>query len=251
MTTPPLPFAQSFKSRLRRDATLPLIWLALGSPALAEIATLAMPSGLVIDLQHGLWERGALESAVGIAGTRIPVIARTADFSPTAVGVALDAGVAAVMAPLVETADDARTLASAGRYPPIGRRSGGGLRPLLAGYEGMLAANQHVALGAMIETALGARNADAICAVEGIDFVFIGTGDLRLSMPSASSAELAACCARIRDAAHGRGLPCGLFTSDAAAARQAFADGYEMAVVANDIGVAMHGFAQAMQFHPA
>lgn len=245
MTTPTLPFAHAFKPE--RGARLPLVWLALGSAALAEIAARANPAGLVIDLQHGLWERGALEAAAGIGGARTPVIARTADFSATAVGAALDAGVAAVMAPLVETAGDARALASAGRYPPAGKRSGGGLRPLLAGMEGMLASNQHVALGAMIETPLGAQNAEAICAVEGIDFVFIGTGDLQISSPGASAEELAACCARIRDIAHAQGLPCGLFTSDAAAARQAFADGYEMAVVANDIGLAAQGFAQAMQ----
>lgn len=234
--------------RLERGAALPLIWLALGSPALAEIAVRSAPgAAVVIDLQHGLWERVAFEAAAGIAGSQSMVIARTADFSATAVGAALDAGVSAVMAPLVESADDARALVSASRYPPLGRRSGGGVRPLLAGLEAMRSANQRVAVGAMIETALGAKNAEAICAVEGIDFIFIGTGDLQLSMPEASAAQLDASCARIRDVAHQNGLPCGIFTSDAVAARQAFADGYEMAVVANDFGLAARGFAQALQ----
>lgn len=241
------PFDHPFKLRLERGAVLPLVWLALGSAALAEIAARSVPAAIVLDLQHGLWERGSLEAAAGIAGARTSVIARTADFSATAVGAALDAGVAAVLAPLVESADDARVLASAGRYPPQGRRSGGGVRPLLAGVDSMLAVNQHVAVGAMIETARGAQNAEAICAVEGIDFVFIGTGDLQLSMPEAGPEQLKACCARIRDIAHQQGLPCGLFTSDADAARQAFAEGYELAVVANDIGLAARGFAQAMQ----
>jgi 2-dehydro-3-deoxyglucarate aldolase/4-hydroxy-2-oxoheptanedioate aldolase len=66
-------------------------------------------------------------------------------------------------------------------------------------------------------------------------------------MPEAGPEQLKACCARIRDIAHRQGLPCGLFTSDAQAARQAFAEGYELAVVANDIGLAASGFAQAMQ----
>ncbi|MDM0033541.1 aldolase/citrate lyase family protein [Variovorax sp. J22P271] len=241
------PFQHPFKPRLQRGAVLPLIWLALGSAALAEIAARSVPAAIVVDLQHGLWERGSLEAAAGIAGARTSVIARTADFSATAVGAALDAGVAAVLAPLVDSADDARVLARASRYPPQGRRSGGGVRPLLAGVDSMLAANQQVAVGAMIETALGAQNAEAICAVEGIDFIFIGTGDLQLSMPEAGPGQLKACCARIRDIAHQQGLPCGLFTSDAEAARQAFAEGYELAVVANDIGLAARGFAQAMQ----
>jgi len=222
------------------------VWLALGSPALAEIAAQSQPGALVIDLQHGLWERSALEAAIGTAGARVPVIARTADFTASAMGLALDAGACAVMAPLVESAEDARAVVSAGRYPPQGRRSGGGVRPLLAGAAGMSAVNPHVTLGAMIETEAGARHADAICAVEGLDFIFIGTGDLQLSL-GAGTDEVQACCARIRDAAHAHGLPCGIFTADAAAARAAFADGYELAVVANDIGLAAHGFAQAMQ----
>src|SRR6218665_125126 len=272
------PFEHPFKIRLERGTVLPLVWLALGSAALAEIAARSVPAAIVLDLQHGLWERGSLEAAAGIAGVCTSVIARTADFSAPAVGAALDAGVAAVMAPLVESADDARVLAGASRYPPQGRRSGGGgggwgweggegrrrlarpsryppqgrrsgggVRPLLAGADSMLAVNRHVAVGAMIETALGAQNAEAICAVAGIDFIFVGTGDLQLSMPAASPGQLKACCARIRDIAHRQGLPCGLFTSDAVAARQAFAEGYELAVVANDIGLAARGFADAVQ----
>jgi 2-keto-3-deoxy-L-rhamnonate aldolase RhmA len=247
MNSPAPPFEHPFKPRLVPGAVLPLVWLALGSAALAEIAARSAPAAIVVDLQHGLWERSALEAAAGIAGARTSVLARTADFSATSVGAALDAGVAAVMAPMVESADDARVLASASRYPPQGRRSGGGVRPLLAGFDSMRAANQHVAVGAMIETAPGAQNTQAICAVEGIDFIFIGTGDLQLSMPDASPEQLKACCARIRDIAHAQGLPCGLFTSDAAAARQAFADGYELAVVANDIGLAARGFVEALQ----
>src|SRR6218665_3603626 len=268
------PFEHPFKIRLERGTVLPLVWLALGSAALAEIAARSVPAAIVLDLQHGLWERGSLEAAAGVAGGGAAigfarqhglwergsleaaagiagvcpsVIARTADFSAPAVGAALDAGVAAVMAPLVESADDARVLAGASRYPPQGRRSGGGVRPLLAGADSMLAVNRHVAVGAMIETALGAQNAEAICAVAGIDFIFVGTGDLQLSMPAASPGQLKACCARIRDIAHRQGLPCGLFTSDAVAARQAFAEGYELAVVANDIGLAARGFADAVQ----
>ena len=140
------PFQHPFKPRLQRGAVLPLMWLALGSAALAEIAARSVPAAIVVDLQHGLWERGSLEAAAAMAGARTSVIARTADFSATAVGAALDAGVAAVLAPLVESADDARVLASAGRYPPQGRRSGGGVRPLLAGIDSMLAATQHVAV---------------------------------------------------------------------------------------------------------
>src|SRR6218665_2994069 len=126
MNSQPPPFEHPFKIRLERGAVLPLVWLALGSAALAEIAARSVPAAIVLDLQHGLWERGSIEAAAGIAGGCTSVIARTADFSAPAVGAALDAGVAAVMAPLVESADDARVLAGASPHPPQGRRSGGG-----------------------------------------------------------------------------------------------------------------------------
>src|SRR6218665_758099 len=237
------PFEHPFKIRLERGTVLPLVWLALVSAALAEIAARSVPAAIVLDLQHGLWERGSLEAAAGIAGVCTSLIAPTPHFSPPARG----AGVPRVRAPGGERADDPRALPAPSRYPPQGRRSGGGVRPLLAGADSMLAVNRHVAVGAMIETALGAQNAEAICAVAGIDFIFVGTGDLQLSMPDASPGQLKACCARIRDIAHRQGLPCGLFTSDAVAARQAFAEGYELAVVANDIGLAARGFADAVQ----
>lgn len=223
-----------------------LVWLALGNVALAEIASHAGPDAIVLDLQHGLWDRSTLEAATGIVNTRTPVIARVADHSATAIATALDAGASAVLAPMIESADDARRVVAAGRYPPMGQRSAGGVRPLMHGLAAMREADQHVALGALIETRNGVDNAAAICAVPGIHFVFIGTGDLALSMGDADHAQLALHCARVRDAAHANGLCCGLFTGNAQAARMGLDDGYDMVVVANDIELATRGFADAM-----
>ena len=232
---------------LRVGQPVRLLWLALGSVALAEIASLAQPDAVVLDLQHGLWERGTLEAAIGIVNARVSVIVRTADDSLAAIASALDAGAAGVLVPLVETAEDARRIVQAGRYPPVGRRSAGGVRPLVHGIAGMRLADQNLALGALIETVQGVENASEICAVAGLNFVFIGTGDLSISLGDGDAAALAACCARVRDAAHSHGLPCGLFTMDADAAREALANGYDMVVVANDIALTRNGFVQAMQ----
>ncbi|MEO6624234.1 MAG: aldolase/citrate lyase family protein, partial [Burkholderiaceae bacterium] len=147
---------------------------------------------------------------------------------------------------LVETAADAQRIVQAGRYPPIGRRSAGGVRPLMHGLAGMQQADTQTALGALIETARGVDNATAICAVPGLHFVFIGTGDLGLSLGDAGAGTLNACCARVRVAANANGLPCGIFTNDADAARAALADGYDMVVAANDIELAHRGFGQAL-----
>lgn len=240
-------YHRSLRPSLRPGQATRLVWLALGSVALAELAGLAGPDAVVLDLQHGLWERSAMEAAIGIINQRVPVMVRVADHSMAAVANALDAGAAAVLVPLVETADDARRIVRAGRYPPVGRRSAGGVRPLMHGLAGMQLADRHLALGALLESTQAVENAHVICAVPGLDFVFIGTGDLGLSLGCASNEGLSAACARIRDAAHAHGLPCGVFTNDAEAARGALANGYDMVVVANDIELARHGFTQAMR----
>jgi 2-dehydro-3-deoxyglucarate aldolase/4-hydroxy-2-oxoheptanedioate aldolase len=251
MPPPTALFERPLRPLLRPGNTLRLVWLALGNVPLAEIAAHARPDVLVLDLQHGLWERGALEAAIGLAQRHVPVLARTTDSSLPAVAQALDAGAAGVLVPLVESADDARRIVESGRYPPLGRRSAGGVRPLMHGVPAMLDAGAQVALGALIETARGVANAEEICAVEGLDFIFIGTGDLALSLGPGKPGALARACAQVRRAAQARGLACGLFTGTLAAARKALADGYEMAVVANDIDLAVRGIGEAVRGIPA
>ena len=81
------------------------------------------PAAIVLDLQHGLWERGTVEAAIASTGQRVPVIARCADNTHAAIAQALDAGAASVLVPLIETVDDARRALDASRYPPRGSRS--------------------------------------------------------------------------------------------------------------------------------
>jgi 2-keto-3-deoxy-L-rhamnonate aldolase RhmA len=233
------------KPLLQGDTPINLIWLALGSAPMAEFAARAAPGAIVLDLQHGLWERGTLEAAIMAAGTRTPVIARCADNSHPAIAQALDAGASSVLLPLIETADDARRAVSASRYPPFGTRSAGGVRPLLAGIDAMFEADRHVAIGLLIETVQGVDQVEEIAAVPGIDYLFIGTGDLSLSRGTADAEVIGRDCARVLAAARKRGLPCGIFTNDAAQARKAFGNGYRMAVAANDIELLKQGFATA------
>lgn len=238
--------ARSLRPALEAGAPIHLLWLAVGSPAMAEIAASTEPDAIVLDLQHGLWSRHQLEAAVGIAGARVPVIARCADSSPAAIGTALDAGASSVLVPLIESAEQAVAAVSACRYPPQGTRSAGGVRPLLGGVEGMLAAGSQTTVGLMIETVAGVEQAEAIAAVPGVDYLFIGTGDLALSRGPAQADQIAADCARVLAAARECGVPCGIFTGDANAARQRSAEGYAMTVCGNDISLLHEGFRHAV-----
>jgi 2-dehydro-3-deoxyglucarate aldolase/4-hydroxy-2-oxoheptanedioate aldolase len=171
----------SFKARLSDGDCLGAVWLALGSAVLAEMAAREHPDAIVLDSQHGLWHRRELEAAIGLVPSRIPVLVRVEDNTMTVIGSALDAGAEGVIVPLVESAEQAAQAIASVRYPPRGRRSGGGVRPL-HDFGCYLRGADALATVVMIETLAGVEQATAIAATEGVDMVFIGTGDLALSL---------------------------------------------------------------------
>ncbi|HYF07005.1 MAG TPA: aldolase/citrate lyase family protein, partial [Acetobacteraceae bacterium] len=99
----------------------------------------------------------------------------------------LDNGAMGVVVPHVDTAEEAKTVARAFRYPPVGERSWGGPPAQFAFTVSDIAAaqaelNREIFVCVMIETPQAVANADAIAAVAGVDSLMIGTSDLTASM---------------------------------------------------------------------
>ncbi len=238
---------RTLRARLSSGECVDAVWLSLGSVALCEIAARSGPGVVVIDMQHGLWERATLEAAIGIAAIYAPVMVRIADHSAAAISQALDAGAEGILAPLIETVQQAAAVGSAARFPPAGSRSGGGIRPLHDFARYVDDARRSTVVGVMIETRAGLEQADAIAADPSVDLVFIGTGDLALALgefPKVGLAHARACAAILR-ACEARGLVCGAFTSSIDAARQWRDKGYRLVVTASDMEMARAGFASA------
>lgn len=241
------PSRPTFRARLARGEPMAALWLALGAPALAELAARALPDAIVLDLQHGLWDRAGIEAAAGVVPPSVPLLARVAENRAAAIGTALDAGCEGVIVPLVESGAEAAAAVAAARYPPHGLRSGGGIRPLMD-FPAHVAAAREVAAVVMIETAAGVARAAEIAAVPGLDMVFIGTGDLALSLGAApGEAAHEGACRAVLAACRAAGLPCGIFTMSPAAARARAAEGYALTVAANDAGLIAEGFAGAVR----
>jgi 2-keto-3-deoxy-L-rhamnonate aldolase RhmA len=238
---------RTLRARLSSGECVDAVWLSLGSVALCEIAARSEPGVVVIDMQHGLWERATLEAAIGIAAIYAPVMVRVADHSAAAISQALDAGAEGILAPLIETAQQAAAIGSAARFPPAGNRSGGGIRPLHDFPRYVDDARRSTVVGVMIETRAGLEQADAIAADPNVDLVFIGTGDLALALGEFPKAGLAhaRACAAILSACEARGLVCGAFTGSIEAARQMRDKGYRLVVTASDMEIARSGFANA------
>jgi 2-keto-3-deoxy-L-rhamnonate aldolase RhmA len=100
---------------------------------------------------------------------------------------ALDNGALGIVVPHVDTAEQAKRLVEAFRYPPMGHRSAGG-PPAQFGYrppqqvQAQKELNEEILIIPMIETPKAVENADAIAAITGIDCLLIGTNDLSNEM---------------------------------------------------------------------
>jgi 2-keto-3-deoxy-L-rhamnonate aldolase RhmA len=147
------------RARLGREP-LAGFWMSIGSPAIVELAASAGADVIVLDLQHGLWDRVGMEHAIGVAAPVTSVLVRVAENTAAAIGQALDAGAEGVIVPLVETAAETACAVAAACFPPHGTRSGGGLRPLSAGFPAYVeGARTRTMVGVMIETPLGVATA--------------------------------------------------------------------------------------------
>jgi 4-hydroxy-2-oxoheptanedioate aldolase len=129
----------------------------------------------------------------------------------------LDVGVQTLMVPMVETAEQARELVRAMRYPPHGVRGvGGGLTRATrwdAVPDYIRTAHEQLCLIVQIESPLGVANAAEIAAVDGVHAVFIGPADLSTGMGhagDASQGEVQDAIRRTVDATLAAGKACGI-----------------------------------------
>lgn len=237
---PPPP--DGLKARLKTGEVTACHWLALGSPALAELAAEAAPDAIVFDLQHGLWDRAGLEAAIGLVGDRTQPLVRTADQSASAIGAALDAGAHGIIAPLVNSAQECEGVVAQALYPPLGRRSAGGVRSLADFAAYSTAANANLLIAVMIETVQGVAAAEDIAATPGLNMIFIGPGDLSLALgEAAGSPVFEAALARILAAGRGAGVAVGIFTPSLDIALARAAQGFQFVVFADDVDLNRRG----------
>ena len=136
-----------------------------------------------IDRQHGMIDNGDMIAMLqGLSSSGTPAFVRVEWNDPAEIMKALDAGAAGVIVPMINSAEDARRAVGACRYAPQGYRSvGPGRSGLAVGGYPPAVSNTNVLCLVMIETVEAVERADEIAAVEGVDGIFLGPGDLALS----------------------------------------------------------------------
>ena len=155
--------------------------LVYDSPSLAEHVAHLGFDFVWIDWQHGQWSEHTLNDALAryLTVASAPIV-RVKGNEPGTINRVLDMGAMGVIVPYVQDADQARAAVRATYYPPIGIRSGGGVRLGLIGdgaADYFAHANGEIFLCVMVETELAISNIEEIMRVPGIDVVLIGPDD--------------------------------------------------------------------------
>ena len=157
----------------------------------AEIVTIAKTAGFdtfYIDLEHStLSFETASQICLTAMNAGIAPFVRLPNLAPDVIARILDGGALGVIAPHVESAEQAKQVVKAAKFPPLGERSHGGVLPHM-GFRSFPAAEVGEAVNAatmvviMIETKEALEAIDEIAAIDGVDLLFIGTNDLCASL---------------------------------------------------------------------
>jgi len=177
------------KRKLRAGEPTFGTWLSLDNLHTARVLARAGFDWLTLDLEHSAidWSQAAAIFAVVADAGCVP-LARVPEGNHYLIKRVLDAGAWGIVAPMVNTPEQARIAIAAAKYPPQGNRSaGGGMHALgfdASADEYYERANDEILVVLQIESPRGVENAAAISALPGCDALFVGPVDLRFTMRS-------------------------------------------------------------------
>ncbi|RAH77793.1 2,4-dihydroxyhept-2-ene-1,7-dioic acid aldolase [Aspergillus japonicus CBS 114.51] len=172
---------------LRAGAKPVMTFLGLPSFRTAQIVAHTGVDGIIIDCEHGnISDDGMHSATAAIAAMGVSPLVRLRMTHPDLIKRALDAGAHGIVVPMINTADEAQAVVAHAKFPPQGLRGQGSAFPAIAHGNDLptyiKTANDTLITCVQIETKLGVENVDAICAVPGVDMIFIGPNDLALSV---------------------------------------------------------------------
>ena len=235
---------KSFADRLRNGPAAFAAWSGNVDPGNVESMLAEGFDCTILDWQHGFHDFASIRALITAAQAqnkgalvRIGVgqFAEAARF--------LDWGATGVIAPMINSVEDAKLFADTVKYPPLGSRSWGPARALgatgLPPVEYLKTANSFSLAIAMIETRAALDSLDAILDVEGIDGVLVGPSDLSIALTKGGTVEanhpdVDAALTKVVNAARKRGKLACAFCMDGARAGELGARGFHLLSIGND-----------------
>jgi 4-hydroxy-2-oxoheptanedioate aldolase len=215
-----------------KDRQFPLMtFMAIPSVRMAQIVALTGVDGIIIDCEHGhIGDDSMHNSVAAISALGVSPIIRIRGPAHDIIKRALDTGAHGIMVPQINNAEEAQQIVASSKFPPQGVRGQGSAFPSIGHGittpEYMRSANETIVTMIQIETRDGVENVDAICAVPGVDLVFIGPNDLAQSLlgyvpARGDEPEFVAAIDKIIAAARRHGKWAGRMVNNGAAAKEA------------------------------
>jgi 4-hydroxy-2-oxoheptanedioate aldolase len=190
------------------------------------------------DCQHGYLDDADVALLLSrLEHVPIATAVRLPSNAPAPIGRVLDAGADAVIIAMVETAEGASDAVAATRYAPRGVRSFGPLRASLGA--DVSALESRAGVYAMVETARGLAAVDEICAVPGLEGVYVGPADLAISMGHGvadawTHPAVLEAMAHVQSTATAAGLVSGVHAGDGGKGRTAAQLSFRMITLASE-----------------
>jgi 4-hydroxy-2-oxoheptanedioate aldolase len=223
-------------------------WCSMPGAFSAELMASMGWDAITIDTQHGLiGYSDMLAMLQAVSTTAAAPLVRVSWNQPGEIMRALDAGAYGVICPMINDAAECAAFVQACRYPPDGFRSSGPTRAIVYGGPDYHAkANGEMLAFAMIETAAGLANVEAIVATPGLDGVYIGPSDLSLSLGGPPGQDqdapvLMAAFDTILAACRAAGVRTAVHTGSVAYSQQMLARGFDLVTVGSDTRFLMSG----------
>ena len=164
------------------------VHMTFAAPAIIEVLAAMDLQFVYIDGEHGCFDWRDIETAC-LAAERhdLTPIARVPDTSSATITRFLDRGIQGIVAPHIESIEDARQVLDCAYFAPLGSRSYGGGRPeygqrIESRRSLMRACNETLSLCLMIESGAGLAAAGELAALPGVDYISFGMVDLAQSL---------------------------------------------------------------------
>lgn len=229
------------------------LWSSLSSNYTVEVIAGAGYDWLLIDTEHSPNDlESVLTQLQAVAPYPTHPIVRVAWNDMVLIKRYLDAGAQSLLVPFVQNADEARAAVAATRYPPMGVRGvAGTTRANRFGRVPNYARRAHEELCVLlqVETKQALDNIEEICAVEGVDGVFVGPADLHASLGYPGETGNPAVVPMIEDAIRRirkAGKAPGVLTSAEVEVRRYIEAGCLFTAVGSDVGVLVRGTEQLL-----
>ena len=244
MELPPNPFKRALHAGKRQIG----LWSTLSSSYTVETVAGAGFDWLLLDTEHSPSDlENLLTQLQAAAPYASHPIVRVPWNDMVTVKRVLDIGAQSLLVPYVQDAEEARNAVAHTRYPPAGVRGvAGTTRATRFGRVKDYAkrAHEEICVLVQVETQSALKNIEAICAIDGVDGVFIGPADLHASMGYAGETANAAVKPLIDDAIRRirkAGKAPGILTPNEADARHWLECGALFVAVGSDAGILARG----------